>query len=140
MRPGDFSPGNSASCGAAGMAAQPCFNEAGGFLPRKRALAAAALADQRQASMRPGDFSPGNSRRCPGCRRAPAARCFNEAGGFLPRKPRRRAAASALSGRGRLGFNEAGGFLPRKPGGRERPLSDAGAAASMRPGDFSPGN
>ena len=63
---------------------------------------------------------------------------FNEAGGFLPRKPDRRISPGVSPGasmrpedfspgneRGDkkrtssrlVGFNEAGGFLPRKPGG-----------------------
>ena len=60
MRPGDFSPGNMLLCRR----------------PRD--------ADGR-ASMRPGDFSPGNLD-WETERRWSAARCFNEAGGFLPRK------------------------------------------------------
>ena len=61
---------------------------------------------------------------------------FNEAGGFLPRKP----AQSTLSGPlSELRFNEAGGFLPRKPRAGECPAAGA-PGASMRPGDFSPGN
>ena len=86
---------------------------------------------------------------------------FNEAGGFLPRKPGRRevgrggqAAASmrpedfspgnqrhdrradrAADAR----FNEAGGFLPRKRGGSGA-AAEAEILASMRPEDFSPGN
>ena len=35
MRPGDFSPGNIEALGRAVPADQACFNEAGGFLPRK---------------------------------------------------------------------------------------------------------
>ena len=62
---------------------------------------------------------------------------FNEAGGFLPRKrpagPLRPAVRPALS------FNEAGGFLPRKPV-RLVVLVELVDDASMRPGDFSPGN
>ena len=37
---------------------------------------------------------------------------FNEAGGFLPRKP---VSGVSLQGGTGAGFNEAGGFLPRKP-------------------------
>ena len=61
--------------------------------------------------MRPGDFSPGNS-------------------GYI-------CAICAIWG----GFNEAGGFLPRKQTGAPRVvgLNDR-TKASMRPGDFSPGN
>ena len=58
MRPGDFSPGNVE--GKHRMRSLSGFNEAGGFLPRKRR----------------------------GARSSPRATSrFNEAGGFLPRKP-----------------------------------------------------
>ena len=82
--------------------------------------------------MRPGDFSPGNSPS--GClRRASAG--FNEAGGFLPRKP---CSGPPRTTRRLTCFNEAGGFLPRKhPRGDDQPQD---LCASMRPGDFSPGN
>ena len=86
--------------------------------------------------MRPGDFSPGNRHRGAGAGR-PAAGGFNEAGGFLPRK-------HGAHRRGRFrtaGFNEAGGFLPRKPvGDGDHVGRRRRCAASMRPGDFSPGN
>ena len=85
--------------------------------------------------MRPEDFSPGNRR--PSHRARVRSRCFNEAGGFLPRK-RARAARRTAAGVHR--FNEAGGFLPRKHDLRlehHRRLADP---ASMRPEDFSPGN
>ena len=86
MRPGDFSPGNMPSW-SGGMVMLGCgFNEAGGFLPRKRCA-------------RP-------------TRRSPWLR-FNEAGGFLPRKPAPGSEPAAAAAR--LRFNEAGGFLPRKP-------------------------
>ena len=39
-----------------------CFNEAGGFLPRKP-VPAADMHTENMASMRPGDFSPGNKGR-----------------------------------------------------------------------------
>ena len=60
MRPGDFSPGNASNSVSK--------------------LIVAAV-----ASMRPGDFSPGNQRssRTSGY---DFRYCFNEAGGFLPRK------------------------------------------------------
>ena len=60
---------------------------------------------------------------------------FNEAGGFLPRKH------YALAGYCRFdwGFNEAGGFLPRKLIYANGDYIDV-VLASMRPGDFSPGN
>ena len=67
----------------------PSFNEAGGFLPRKLAVAevVGVAPGHALASMRPGDFSPGNPRH--GRVRSTAYRkCFNEAGGFLPRKRR----------------------------------------------------
>ena len=86
MRPGDFSPGNWGRRSwrrAAGSSY--CFNEAGGFLPRKRETRRFDLSAVLGASMRPGDFSPGNQRR-PGHGRTGRAGCFNEAGGFLPRK------------------------------------------------------
>ena len=60
--------------------------------------------------MRPGDFSPGN----------------------LPDLMAHQLAAMDS-------FNEAGGFLPRKPKAGER-CGDRACWASMRPGDFSPGN
>ena len=60
MRPGDFSPGN-------------------------RHVAGHGLVLVCDASMRPGDFSPGNMSGAGGWRRCTAR--FNEAGGFLPRKP-----------------------------------------------------
>ena len=108
MRPGDFSPGNTSSAFASTRPSRG-FNEAGGFLPRKR-----------YSSRRPITGS---------------ADRFNEAGGFLPRK---QPAAVRDAARSAPGFNEAGGFLPRKhphglPAGDHR-------RASMRPGDFSPGN
>ena len=109
MRPGDFSPGNH---------------------PR---LARDRPGDR--ASMRPGDFSPGNrSRWCrPGSARWSR---FNEAGGFLPRKP---CIGSKAYGAAGTSFNEAGGFLPRKRVPRSPP-ANLRHRASMRPGDFSPGN
>ena len=60
MRPGDFSPGNPDQKTGAAERINLCFNEAGGFLPRKPGgrRADGRLADD--ASMRPGDFSPGN--------------------------------------------------------------------------------
>ena len=60
MRPGDFSPGNVASGSRANRPRAACFNEAGGFLPRKLDACCACLVEPLQASMRPGDFSPGN--------------------------------------------------------------------------------
>ena len=69
-------------------------------------------------------------------------RCFNEAGGFLPRKlsppetAARRTPTSAPAPR----FNEAGGFLPRKQHVLLAARPRHPRAASMRPGDFSPGN
>ena len=60
MRPGDFSPGNPFGAHPV-QRVEHSFNEAGGFLPRKRAGSAPAPKQGR--------------------------RCFNEAGGFLPRKP-----------------------------------------------------
>ena len=83
MRPRDFSRGNGAS--------------------------AVVQALTGRASMRPRDFSRGNwalTRT-----RAPAARCFNEAAGFLPRKPQTDVGVLYE----RASFNEAAGFLPRKP-------------------------
>ena len=60
--------------------------------------------------MRPGDFSPGNFG-WPPSRRPGWTWRFNEAGGFLPRKP----CGDSLGLRRRCAcFNEAGGFLPRK--------------------------
>ena len=60
MRPGDFSPGNSAGAVPQDRAVS-CFNEAGGFLPRKRvARHGYVVRNCISASMRPGDFSPGN--------------------------------------------------------------------------------
>ena len=61
MRPEDFSPGNH------------------GNAKRWRYV-------RREASMRPEDFSPGNRPARPRSRGRGGAR-FNEAGGFLPRKP-----------------------------------------------------
>ena len=115
----------------------PSFNEAGGFLPRKPARRSPMLAMRThsvRASMRPGDFSPGNVR-CPSPRRHRSPR-FNEAGGFLPRKPPR---GRPRARTGLRCFNEAGGFLPRK---HEAEVCDSAEVygASMRPGDFSPGN
>ena len=84
--------------------------------------------------MRPGDFSPGN--RLVAVTIGGLDERFNEAGGFLPRKltdPIRDGA------RRHRGFNEAGGFLPRKHGSTTFNIPDL-RGASMRPGDFSPGN
>ena len=61
MRPGDFSPGNWLSFAECSMSVD-CFNEAGGFLPRKP-VPAADMHTENMASMRPGDFSPGNKGR-----------------------------------------------------------------------------
>ena len=87
--------------------------------------------------MRPGDFSPGNPSADQAARTVPHPR-FNEAGGFLPRKLADQAPSGGVGGQSSC-FNEAGGFLPRK-------LTCGSCArtrfyrASMRPGDFSPGN
>ena len=85
MRPEDFSPGNVKSTRQVRLATHSGFNEAGGFLPRKRRhrrtvafrsyrfneaggfLPRKQLADgavtgaKLAASMRPEDFSPGNA-------------------------------------------------------------------------------
>ena len=109
MRPEDFSPGNPRGAGG-----------------RRRPFFA--------ASMRPEDFSPGNRSRP---RAAPdrTSPCFNEAGGFLPRKP----TCCPTAWSSFCGFNEAGGFLPRKL--PRRPVPERRRRrASMRPEDFSPGN
>ena len=159
MRPGDFSPGN-AEPGRRSEIDPYRFNEAGGFLPRKRVEGAAGETRRSVASMRPGDFSPGNAglaadlmRRLPAASMRPGdfspgnaprgstsmpptGSRFNEAGGFLPRKLRSPGATAAPD----VCFNEAGGFLPRKriadPSWTRMPAGHA----SMRPGDFSPGN
>ena len=163
MRPGDFSPGNRSVHGPTlATACRPRFNEAGGFLPRKPAALGhlRRAAGEIAASMRPGDFSPGNERRhrssprrlehasmrpgdfSPGNRSVHgptlATACrprFNEAGGFLPRKPRPRAESQCQL---RMASMRPGDFSPGNAAapGRPRPLS----LASMRPGDFSPGN
>ena len=85
MRPGDFSPGNAASRLAYVTKAIARFNEAGGFLPRKRRRAYGMRVRHRSS--------------------------FNEAGGFLPRKQEGSKLALTLRN---VSFNEAGGFLPRK--------------------------
>ena len=87
---------------------RPRFNEAGGFLPRKRGRTRVA---------------------------SPVARCFNEAGGFLPRKRDDKSVVMCFEV---SGFNEAGGFLPRKL--ETLRVENDKLRASMRPGDFSPGN
>ena len=84
MRPEDFSPGNTVTVFVVSMPA--------GY-----------------ASMRPEDFSPGNY-------------CSMEENMIE-----------------RSGFNEAGGFLPRKPEAGLR-FVHLVQSASMRPEDFSPGN
>ena len=136
MRPGDFSPGNQAERNGIARLCWSCFNEAGGFLPRKPgSTPAGSKRGKLAASMRPGDFSPGNlsisdfaiwSRSC-----------FNEAGGFLPRK-RIKISAWFVSGPKaasmRPGDFSPGNGRPRVTGHRR------GRRASMRPGDFSPGN
>ena len=61
--------------------------------------------------MRPGDFSPGNLDSTP-VLQYPGETGFNEAGGFLPRKPTLRDPGEQRPQQ--TGFNEAGGFLPRK--------------------------
>ena len=132
MRPGDFSPGNAKQ--KDNQTRPSRFNEAGGFLPRKHASTVVFVpASHRFASMRPGDFSPGNPQQnllstetlefasmrpgdfSPGNligqqRLLVHVTRFNEAGGFLPRKPVSRQYGPAVGHR----FNEAGGFLPRK--------------------------
>ena len=110
MRPGDFSPGNTLTFSPSFESIG--FNEAGGFLPRKR---------ERHAAR---------------CTRPQAVTGFNEAGGFLPRKRQRLPARIPIRARC---FNEAGGFLPRKLDQASR-AAPAERHASMRPGDFSPGN
>ena len=86
--------------------------------------------------MRPGDFSPGNDP-APRSRRTHTSSSFNEAGGFLPRKPQHDRAADAAD-RLRHASMRPGDFSP----GNSQGASGVGAAdgASMRPGDFSPGN
>ena len=85
MRPGDFSPGNPETV-TCSLSPVGCFNEAGGFLPRKL-----SMSEDSHLFKSSG---------------------FNEAGGFLPRKPTApRRPRPVLRG---CGFNEAGGFLPRK--------------------------
>ena len=96
----------------------------------------------RAASMRPEDFSPGNS--AASSHPLPGAPGFNEAGGFLPRKPGvchiptnpnalasmrpedfspgNAAGLSSVRASCTLRFNEAGGFLPRKPAAHDQPL------------------
>ena len=96
MRPGDFSPGNVALMIEPGPAGTSRFNEAGGFLPRKRRIDCSAV--------RAG------------------SRSFNEAGGFLPRKRSNPVSLDSLLAR----FNEAGGFLPRKLQIFEHPAGGAG--------------
>ena len=61
MRPEDFSPGNARSRPSRRDQSRS-FNEAGGFLPRKRTLRRSGRQRQARASMRPEDFSPGNRR------------------------------------------------------------------------------
>ena len=62
MRPEDFSPGNMRTPLRAHLAVDRRFNEAGGFLPRKRDPVGARGDDVAElASMRPEDFSPGNA-------------------------------------------------------------------------------
>ena len=86
MRPEDFSPGNQPFLGR-WCSGSSCFNEAGGFLPRKLDEDEQAVMAPAEASMRPEDFSPGNTIAIDASRGA-SLTSFNEAGGFLPRKHR----------------------------------------------------
>ena len=135
MRPGDFSPGNrERDGGRRALSQRTGFNEAGGFLPRKPAERTRQDHVGVCASMRPGDFSPGNLRRRISCARSYRSASMRP-GDFSPGN-------SLPVGRPRptTCFNEAGGFLPRKPRRSCTRPSSYDSRASMRPGDFSPGN
>ena len=136
MRPGDFSPGNPCRDDH-GRVERRGFNEAGGFLPRKpRPHGCAHLRPAlARASMRPGDFSPGNRQRQHRGVEQQAGASMRP-GDFSPGNSRSPTSAACHH----AGFNEAGGFLPRKPRGAPGDHSRNRAQASMRPGDFSPGN
>ena len=87
-----------------------CFNEAGGFLPRKHDLEILVRSVRIAASMRPGDFSPGNPSELRAALRA-ERKASMRPGDFSPGN-------EGVEGAGRHGHPD----------------------ASMRPGDFSPGN
>ena len=107
MRPGDFSPGNRTGQ-ATVLSTEVRFNEAGGFLPRKR-YRPAMFGRNRIASMRPGDFSPGNPAPRPRAS-LPPRRASMRPGDFSPGN----IVCTPLVISRWVGFNEAGGFLPRK--------------------------
>ena len=136
MRPGDFSPGNK-SYDVASWAGFIASMRPGDFSPgnprsgrrRPRVLSC--------ASMRPGDFSPGNAAP-PGWRgNLAAAAASMRPGDFSPGNGRQH---NLMQFRDFFRFNEAGGFLPRKHRDRVAAAVDQESGASMRPGDFSPGN
>ena len=110
MRPGDFSPGNSTKRRSCPIWRRCCFNEAGGFLPRKRRRMQ-VVGIVLGASMRPGDFSPGN-----------------------------RGVGSAGRDRHQAASMRPGDFSPGNRHQRDRHDRHGRPEASMRPGDFSPGN
>ena len=109
-----------------------CFNEAGGFLPRRseRYRRKGGCAD---ASMRPEDFSPGGSHHHAGMEHGQHHASMRpedfSPGGVAPR---------FCACQASLGFNEAGGFLPRRTVEHKTVTKDI-SGASMRPEDFSPG-
>ena len=111
MRPGDFSPGNTAAMARRPARASTRFNEAGGFLPRKRVPHARRGHVRAHASMRPGDFSPGN--------------------GSVARQPQHVFTCASM---------RPGDFSPGNQARHELQERRGGERASMRPGDFSPGN
>ena len=132
MRPGHFCPGNHLFLVVVARLLRR-FNEAGAFLPRKLAPQHVPHRRVEEASMRPGHFCPGNHglvRRGGGVDRASM-----RPGHFCPGNSRPRAHPPPQNVR----FNEAGAFLPRKPRrnfhGQPIPVR-----ASMRPGHFCPGN
>ena len=88
MRPGDFSPGNLHELARLVIVVGDVASmRPGDFSPGNNVRVSQTPIDKAMASMRPGDFSPGNcSPRTTPSGGSPTP-CFNEAGGFLPRKP-----------------------------------------------------
>ena len=86
MRPGDFSPGNVTNEAPLSRELNLASMRPGDFSPGNTCETSHAHGSSIGASMRPGDFSPGNSLSDLATYLI-LSKGFNEAGGFLPRKP-----------------------------------------------------
>ena len=87
MRPEDFSPGNPLTRGPITSRHNEASMRPEDFSPGNPEPGRMIRPMSKKASMRPEEFSPGNHERR--TTPLPGGLCFNEAGGFLPRKRRR---------------------------------------------------